>query len=260
MPQFAPTRSGDQDSRFRAIEDYLSRMGSNPVSAAVEGQAAGLNTPATLPSVGVENFADLGDVDDSGADVGEIPVFDGSNYVVTNWTPAAFGFGGQSSPTAWVHIGAGTAAANTSPLKLTSGTNLTSPEAGSFEYDGTELYFTRASTRLKVLLSTFVDPTNVVFGSGTGSILGATGDKVGFLGKAAIARPAQYTLAGSATRTFPTDPSGAYTGVDNLQVGAVYATVADLNTLRAVVSSLEGVLRQVVSDLGDVAGYGLLDV
>lgn len=82
---------------------------------------------------------------------------------------------------------------------------------------------------------------------------------IGFLGASAIVRPAAYTLTGSATRTMPTDPSGAYTGINNAQAGTVYATVADLNTLRAVVSSLLGVERQHLVDMGaGGAGYGLL--
>lgn len=86
-----------------------------------------------------------------------------------------------------------------------------------------------------------------------------TNPKIGFLGAAAVARPAAFTLAGSATRTFPTDPSAAYTGIDNAQAGTVYAQVADLNTLRGVVSSLLGVVRQIVVDLADTSGYGLLN-
>jgi hypothetical protein len=53
---------------------------------------------------------------------------------------------GTATPTAYLHIKAGTAAAGTSPLKLTSGINLTTAEAGAFEYDGTELYFTPSGT------------------------------------------------------------------------------------------------------------------
>jgi hypothetical protein len=82
---------------------------------------------------------------------------------------------------------------------------------------------------------------------------------LGFLGAVAVARPAAYTLTGSATRTLPTDPSGAYTGIDNLQVGTVYATVADLNTLRGAVSSLLGVVRQLLTDLGHNSGFGLVN-
>ena len=37
---------------------------------------------------------------------------------------------------------AGTATANTAPLKFTSGTNLTTPEAGAVEWNGTNLFLT----------------------------------------------------------------------------------------------------------------------
>ncbi|HAE36356.1 TPA: hypothetical protein DCX66_00960, partial [Candidatus Nomurabacteria bacterium] len=54
---------------------------------------------------------------------------------------------GTTSPTALLHLKAGTATANTAPLKFTSGTDLTTPEAGAFEYDGTNLHFTPVATR-----------------------------------------------------------------------------------------------------------------
>lgn len=90
--------------------------------------------------------------------------------------------------------------------------------------------------------------------------IGANGTvaTIGFLGATRVARPASYTVAGSATRTFPTDPSGAYSGIDNAQGGTPYAQLTDLNTLRGVVSSLEGVVRQLVTDLGSTSGFGLL--
>jgi hypothetical protein len=49
---------------------------------------------------------------------------------------------GTTSPTAVLNLKAGTATASTSPLKFTSGTNLTSAEAGSVEYDGNVFYGT----------------------------------------------------------------------------------------------------------------------
>jgi hypothetical protein len=58
----------------------------------------------------------------------------------------------HTDPTAYLHLGAGTATANTAPLKLTSGTNLTTPENGAFEFDGTNLYFTTGGTRKTVTL------------------------------------------------------------------------------------------------------------
>ena len=47
---------------------------------------------------------------------------------------------GTTSPTATLHLRAGTASASSSPLKFNSGTNLTTPEIGAVEYDGTHLF------------------------------------------------------------------------------------------------------------------------
>ena len=46
---------------------------------------------------------------------------------------------GTTSPTAYLHIKAGTASANTAPLKFTAGTNLTTPESGAMEWDGSRV-------------------------------------------------------------------------------------------------------------------------
>lgn len=56
------------------------------------------------------------------------------------------------SPTARLHLPAGTATANTAPLKLSAGTNLTTVEDGAFEFDGTNLYFTVGGVRKTVVL------------------------------------------------------------------------------------------------------------
>lgn len=61
---------------------------------------------------------------------------------------------GISPATARLHIGAGTANKYTAPVKLTAGTLMTTAETGAFEYDGTNLYFTPVSTRLKIGLVT----------------------------------------------------------------------------------------------------------
>lgn len=61
---------------------------------------------------------------------------------------------GTIAPTATLHLKAGTATASTAPLKFTSGTNLTTAEAGAMEYNGTNLFFTRAGTvRENVLIA-----------------------------------------------------------------------------------------------------------
>ena len=58
---------------------------------------------------------------------------------------------GTTSPTAVLHLKAGTATASTAPLKLTSGTLNTTPEAGAIEFDGTNLYFVNSSGTRKQL-------------------------------------------------------------------------------------------------------------
>lgn len=53
---------------------------------------------------------------------------------------------GVGSPTAMLHLKAGTATASTAPLKFNSGTNLTTAEAGAVEYDGSLFYKTPTGT------------------------------------------------------------------------------------------------------------------
>lgn len=57
----------------------------------------------------------------------------------------------EQNPTATLHVRAGTASANSAPLKFTSGTNLSTPEAGAMEYDGSNLYFTPSTTRQTIM-------------------------------------------------------------------------------------------------------------
>lgn len=62
---------------------------------------------------------------------------------------------GTASPTAVLHLKAGTATASTAPLKLTSGTLLASPEEGAVEFVSDDLYLTIAtgSARKRVVLA-----------------------------------------------------------------------------------------------------------
>lgn len=54
---------------------------------------------------------------------------------------------GNFIPTAKLHISAGTAAAESAPIKLTAGVIMTTPEDGAFEFDGANLYFTLGGVR-----------------------------------------------------------------------------------------------------------------
>lgn len=63
------------------------------------------------------------------------------------------GFGGVTSPTAWVHLPAGSATANTAPLKFTTGTVNTTAEAGAMEYNNTPHFTNSDAVRRNIVLS-----------------------------------------------------------------------------------------------------------
>jgi len=70
------------------------------------------------------------------------------------WDSIRLRVGSSAAPTAQIDIAAGTAAAGTAPLKFNAGVNLTVPEAGAMEFDGTDLFFTKVATREPVLMGT----------------------------------------------------------------------------------------------------------
>lgn len=83
---------------------------------------------------------------------------------------------GTTTPTASLHIKGGTAAANTAPLKFTSGVLLTTTEAGAIEYDGTHLYFTAANAGTRYQLDQQGGGTNFWTLSGTNIYTNTTGN------------------------------------------------------------------------------------
>ena len=84
---------------------------------------------------------------------------------------------GVDPPTAMLHLVGGTATASTAPLKLSSGTNLTTPEAGAVEYDGVVSYFSNdASTGRGYLPATQIfrlTAAGTAFGPAIGNFFGA---------------------------------------------------------------------------------------
>jgi len=94
-----------------------------------------------------------------------------SEKVSFRWdgTNMKLGLNGITAPNAQLHLQAGTATAGTAPLKLSSGTNLTSAEAGAFEYNGTSLFFSPSTTRLRTVLTDNTIPSNgqLPIGNGT---------------------------------------------------------------------------------------------
>jgi hypothetical protein len=78
-----------------------------------------------------------------------------------------------------------------------------------------------------------------------------TAGALGFFGVTPVARPAALTQTYStADRTLgaytPNDQSAAYTGIDNAQVGSVYAAVADVNALRTAYENLRAFVEDAV--------------
>ncbi len=71
---------------------------------------------------------------------------------------------GVAQPAAAMHLKAGTATVNTAPLKFTSGTNLTTPENGAVEYDGTNYFATSGGVRY-TLAKTLVGSASLNFPS-----------------------------------------------------------------------------------------------
>ena len=89
---------------------------------------------------------------------------------------------------------------------------------------------------------------------------------VGFHGVTPAAQPAALTQTYStADRTLSAytadNESGAYTGIDNLQAGTVYATVADLNALRVAYENLRAFTEDLAQHhnavVDDLQAYGL---
>ncbi len=61
------------------------------------------------------------------------------------------GVGANFTPTARLHLVSGTAAANSAPLKFTSGTLMTAAQAGAMEYDGSGFYLTDGAGTRRVI-------------------------------------------------------------------------------------------------------------
>lgn len=98
---------------------------------------------------------------------------------------------GVTAPSSILHLKAGTATASTAPLKLTSGTLMTNPEAGAIEYDGTSFYCTN-STLTRSAIGTMNNPMttaeDIIVGGTSGTparkAKGADGTFLGVVGGA----------------------------------------------------------------------------
>ena len=88
-----------------------------------------------------------------------------AGFLVFNNANGNTGVGAVTNPTARLHLPSGTATASSAPLKFTSGTNLTTPEAGAIEYDGTEFYATNSTASRTTIARILKGSDTLDFGS-----------------------------------------------------------------------------------------------
>ena len=85
-------------------------------------------------------------------------------YVDSNNGDVGFG---TTTPTAQIHLRAGTSTPGSAPLKLTPGPLLATPEQGAIEFDGNELYFTTNNEQRRVNLISGIITTSTTVAATT---------------------------------------------------------------------------------------------
>ncbi len=141
---------------------------------------------------------------------------------------------GQLTPTAVLHLKAGTATASTAPIKLTTGTALTTPEDGAMEYHTSHLYFTIGSTRFQldndgVLNTNYAAKTTAyTITSSDGAIEGTSGPYTITLPTAVGISGRNYTVKNSGDVSLTVDANGSELIDDALNVVLTPQTVMEL--------------------------------
>jgi hypothetical protein len=148
-----------------SLQTALSLNGVSPTIGTGSGQSIDFN----YQKVGQANFTlgRIGVIRSDGADNrGSILFF--VNKAGTMIEAGRFNYLGQlgigiTAPTAFIHLKAGTATAGTAPQKYTSGTLLSAPEVGAWEFLTDDLYFTitTGAARKGLILN---DGTNLTSG------------------------------------------------------------------------------------------------
>lgn len=140
-----------------------------------------------------------------------------------------------ATPTARIHLAAGTTVAGTAPIKLDTGTALTTSEDGALEYHTSHLYFTIGSTRYQL--------DQQGGGSGTVTSVGFTG---GLISVATATTTPAFTVAGT---------SG---GIPYFSSASTWATSSALAANAIVIGGGAGVAPSTVTTgTGIIAALGV---
>lgn len=136
-----------------------------------------------------------------------------------------------------INLKAGTATAGTAPLKFTSGTNLTTPEAGAVEYDGTYLSYTDGT------------PTRAVSGLPNKDIYSGSTKK-----KNVIQWHGSATTTSGVATFYPTsDGTGAgtaiFTNIYSVQVTASADTAATITVPLAAVKLIAADKKSITANV-----------
>lgn len=149
-------RDGSEDIQFRNRTDYGTTVGVTTFLRL--GQSANIMDSGAPLLIGTATS--------TGAWNQRLQVQGGASFT---GTASSVGIG-TSIAKAILHLGEGRAAANNAPLKFTPGTNLSTVEAGTVEFDGTTLNFTPNSSIGRAAIPI------TVYTSGQGTVLTAAGE------------------------------------------------------------------------------------
>lgn len=132
--------------------------------------------------------------------------------------------GGAGTPTARAHLIAGTATASTAPLKFTTGTSLTTAEAGAMEYTTDDLFFT---------ISTGTARKRFLFADATG---GLTSGRIPIATTNGRLTDAATLLSDGTNLGIGGSPGSSY----NLSVTGSTATLAGVRILSTIAPGVAG--------------------
>ncbi len=171
------------DGNSSIITKGTRTMGTGPTSSyniGTETTWTSLKTNSTANSIGVRDNFSPSNVNTAYTAINLFPIINqtggaGTGTIIgLDYNPTLTALGGAhyaaifrsgsvgigvTGPTAVLHLKAGTTGAGTAPLKFTSGTNMTTAEAGAVEWNGTNLFITQTTGPTRQQLAYTTDIT-----------------------------------------------------------------------------------------------------